>query len=84
VEDKDSGPARELAYRAAHICADAGRHFNRGQRAFFFALGYLGWFLGPVPLALTTTAIVVVMYRRQFYSESRLAFSDDSDAKKAV
>ena len=25
----------------------AGRHFNRGQRAFFFALGYLGWFVSP-------------------------------------
>jgi uncharacterized membrane protein len=25
----------------------AGRHFNRGQRAFFFALGYLGWFVRP-------------------------------------
>jgi uncharacterized membrane protein len=26
----------------ADIITDAGRHFNRGQRAFFFALGYLG------------------------------------------
>ena len=78
-------PARErktrhavrLAHRMSHMCADAGRHFNRGQRAFFFALGYLGWFLGPVPLALTTTAVVVVMWRRQFVSESRLAFSNE-------
>jgi len=79
VEEKDSAPARELAHRAAHICADAGRHFNRGQRAFFFALGYLGWFLGPLPLVLATSAVVVVMYRRQFYSESRLAFSSAVD-----
>jgi uncharacterized membrane protein len=84
VEDKDSASALQLADRAAHICADAGRHFNRGQRAFFFALGYLGWFLGPVPLALTTTAIVAVMYRRQFYSESRLAFSDDDNTKETA
>ena len=27
-----------------------GRHFNRGQRAFFFALGYLGWFVSPLDL----------------------------------
>ncbi|HWM80952.1 MAG TPA: DUF599 domain-containing protein [Pseudolabrys sp.] len=84
IEEKDSAPALQLAHRAAHICADAGRHFNRGQRAFFFALGYLGWFLGPAPLALTTTAIVIVMYRRQFYSESRLAFTGDSDRKEAA
>jgi len=41
-------------------------HFNRGQRAFFFALGYLGWLLGPLPLVLTTTGVVIVMWRRQF------------------
>ena len=31
-----------------------GRHFNRGQRAFFFALGYLGWFVSPWVLLVTT------------------------------
>ena len=24
----------------------AGRHFTRGLQAFFFALAYLGWFIG--------------------------------------
>ncbi|MCX7309692.1 MAG: DUF599 family protein, partial [Afipia sp.] len=48
----------------------AGRHFNRGQRAFFFALGYLGWFISPWILFATTTAIVVVMWRRQFASDA--------------
>jgi len=66
--------ARQFVERTARICEDAGRHFNRGQRAFFFALGYLGWFLGPVPLALTTTGVVIVMWRRQFRSPSRRAF----------
>jgi uncharacterized membrane protein len=74
-EEKDSAAAQAFAHRAARLCADAGRHFNRGQRAFFFALGYLGWFLGPLPLALTTTGIVIVMWRRQFASDARLAFS---------
>lgn len=73
-EEKDTPAAKEFAHRAARLCADAGRHFNRGQRAFFFALGYLGWFLGPVPFALTTAGIVVVMWRRQFSSDSRRAF----------
>ena len=67
--------ARAFAYRASRLSADAGRHFNRGQRAFFFALGYLGWFLGPIPLALTTTGILIVMWRRQFLSETRRAFA---------
>jgi uncharacterized membrane protein len=74
---KNTHAAKQFAHRTARICADAGRHFNRGQRAFFFALGYLGWFLGPLPFALLTTAIVIVMWRRQFRSQSRLAFSQE-------
>jgi uncharacterized membrane protein len=72
---KSTSEAQIFAHRASKLCADAGRNFNRGQRAFFFALGYLGWFLGPLELALTTTGIVIVMWRRQFYSESRGAFA---------
>jgi uncharacterized membrane protein len=75
--EKDTPEARIFAHRAARLCADAGRHFNRGQRAFFFALGYLGWLLGPIPLAVTTTGVVIVMWRRQFASESRKAFEFD-------
>ena len=71
---RDGAEAQAFATRAASICADAGRHFNRGQRAFFFALGYLGWFLGALPLVITTAGVVIVMWRRQFTSESRRAF----------
>jgi uncharacterized membrane protein len=49
----------------------AGRHFNRGQRAFFFALAYLGWFLGPAFLVLFTAGALAVMWRRQHASDSR-------------
>jgi uncharacterized membrane protein len=72
---KNTRAAKQFAHRTARICADAGRHFNRGQRGFFFALGYLGWFLGPLPFAVSTTAVVIVIWRRQFRSQSRLAFS---------
>lgn len=75
---KDTAAARTFAYRASKLCAEAGLHFNRGQRAFFFALGYLGWFLGPLELALTTTGVVIVMWRRQFSSVSRRAFDVES------
>jgi uncharacterized membrane protein len=75
--EKNTAAAQSFAHRAARLCADAGRHFNRGQRAFFFALGYLGWFLGPLPLVLTTTGVVIVMWRRQFASEARKAFEVD-------
>ena len=45
--------------RTARLFESAGRHFNRGQRAFFFALGYLGWFIGP-GVFMVTTALVLV------------------------
>jgi uncharacterized membrane protein len=73
--EKDTPAAQAFAHRAAQLSADAGRHFNRGQRAYFFALGYLGWFLGPYALALATAGVVVVMWRRQFASDSRKAFA---------
>jgi uncharacterized membrane protein len=79
---KDTPAAKAFAHRAARLCEDAGRHFNRGQRAFFFALGYLGWLLGPIPLVLTTTGVVIVMWRRQFSSESSKAFAADIDTLK--
>ena len=52
------------------IVRAAGRHFNRGQRAFFFALGYLGWFVSPWVLFVTTAAVVIVTWRRQFASNA--------------
>ena len=48
----------------------AGRHFNRGQRAFFFALAYLGWFVSPYLFVAGTAACLFVMWRRQFASDA--------------
>ena len=79
ADENDEKHARQFSHRTAQICSDAGRHFNRGQRGFFFALGYLGWFLGPLPLVVATTGVVIVMWRRQFRSASRLAFSHEPD-----
>ncbi|SEE75297.1 Uncharacterized membrane protein [Rhizobiales bacterium GAS188] len=61
------------ADRAAAMITVAGRHFNRGQRAFFFALAYLGWFASPYVLIAATTAAFYVMWRRQFRSEALVA-----------
>jgi uncharacterized membrane protein len=68
--EKDNPDAMRHALRTGKLCESAGRHFNRGQRAFFFALGYLGWFVSPWLLFATTAAIVVVMWNRQFTSDA--------------
>lgn len=56
--------------RTVRLFQAAGRHFNRGQRAFFFALGYLGWFISPWVLLASTAFVVVVIWRRQFASSA--------------
>ena len=63
--------------RTTRLFESAGRHFNRGQRALFFALGYLGWFAGPYAFMAATVATVVVMWRRQFASESQRAVTEE-------
>ncbi|GGK43089.1 DUF599 domain-containing protein [Salinarimonas ramus] len=69
-QDTSSPDAEPAAMRAAQMTIVAGRHFNRGQRAFFFALGYLGWFVGPWVLIVATAAVLIVMARRQFGSDA--------------
>ncbi len=68
----------KAALRAAHMNIAAASHFSRGQRAFFFALAYLGWFAGPYVFIVTTGAVMFVMWSRQFSSDARRAalFSD--------
>ncbi|MBN9061087.1 MAG: hypothetical protein BGP06_00825 [Rhizobiales bacterium 65-9] len=60
----------KLADRAARLNAIAAGHFNKGQRAFFFSLGYLGWFVSPWLFMAGTAAVLFVLYRRQFWSDS--------------
>jgi uncharacterized membrane protein len=71
ASEKDTPHAKAHAERVGRLCEVAGRHFNRGQRAFFFALGYLGWFISPWLLMVTSVVVAIVLWRRQFASDSR-------------
>jgi uncharacterized membrane protein len=70
TSQRDTPEAEAHVLRTARLFESAGRHFNRGQRAFFFALGYLGWFISPWVLFFTTALVVVVTWRRQFASNA--------------
>ena len=74
--DKDLPAARKHALQTGKLCESAGRHFNRGQRAIFFALGYLGWYIGPAVLMAMTAVVLVIMWRRQFSSDALAAVAD--------
>ncbi|MDB5640970.1 MAG: hypothetical protein JWN07_287 [Hyphomicrobiales bacterium] len=69
----DARERRRVAMRAAQMNISAGRHFTRGQRAFFFALAYFGWFAGPYVFMATTAAVLVVMSARQYISDAHEA-----------
>ena len=75
---------RLTALRAAEMNIVAGRHFNRGQRAFFFALAYLGWFIGPLVLIGTTAVVVVAILVRQFASDALQAVSLELPLEETV
>jgi uncharacterized membrane protein len=75
--DKETPEAEAHIRRTSRMFQSAGQHFNRGQRGFFLALGYLGWFAGPYALMASTAAVVLVLWRRQFASESRRAVMEE-------
>ena len=79
TSEKDTPETETHVLRTARLFTSAGRHFNRGQRAFFFSLAYLGWFAGPLVFMATTIAVLVVMWRRQFASDSLRAVADHAD-----
>lgn len=68
--------AERIAAAAADLSRLSGHHFNRGLRAYFFALAALGWMLGPIVFAALTAAVVAVLYRREFRSRALAAVRD--------
>ncbi|EEW25206.1 DUF599 domain-containing protein [Rhodobacter ferrooxidans] len=59
------------AAQAAELNITAARAYNRGLRSVYFALGALGWFLGPEVLLATITLTLAQGLRREFASQSR-------------
>ncbi len=69
--DPDDPLALHRAGQAAEVNITAAKGFNRGMRSVYFALGALGWLLGPVPLIIATVLTTGVLLRREFASVSR-------------
>ncbi|MFT0861051.1 DUF599 domain-containing protein [Ancylobacter sp. G4_0304] len=68
--------AKAHVLKAARMATLAGRHFNRGQRSFFFAIGYLGWYINAWAFMAATLAIFIVMTNRQFGPDSHWVLDD--------
>jgi uncharacterized membrane protein len=68
--ERDTAEAEAHVMRTTRLFEAAGRHFNRGQRAYCYALGYLACYLCPWRLLAATALVVVVTWRRQFASNA--------------
>lgn len=65
--------AFDRAARTAEVNITAARNYNRGLRSVYYALGALGWLLGPWGLLATMTVTFGTLIRREFASQSRAA-----------
>lgn len=77
-ERSEPEQAQAMARKAARMNMVAGRQFNRGLRALFLSLGYLGWIAGPWVQIGATGFIVGILTYRQFFSPARHAL-DEAD-----
>lgn len=60
-----------MASKAAELNVTAARSFNRGLRAVYFALAALCWLGGPLLLLGGAVLTFIVVWRREFASQSR-------------
>lgn len=63
--------AHHRASQAAEVNITAAKGFNRGLQSIYYALGALGWLLGPIGLMIATLMASAVVIRREFASSSR-------------
>ncbi|KIN74195.1 DUF599 domain-containing protein [Sulfitobacter guttiformis] len=66
-----------FASKAAQLNITAARSFNRGLRTLYFGLASVAWLAGPIPLIAAAITTCVVIWRREFASQSRKALLED-------
>jgi uncharacterized membrane protein len=69
----ESGP---VARRAARMSDLAVNHFNVGIRAYYFGLAALGWFVNAWLFMAASAWVVLVLWRREFRSNTLAALKD--------
>ncbi|MBV5325486.1 MAG: DUF599 domain-containing protein [Rhodospirillaceae bacterium] len=64
-----------FAKHAAVLNALAADSFNRGLRAYYFALAMMTWYIHAGAMVAATVAVVAVLYRREFRSKTLRALN---------
>lgn len=73
--DCDDKVVSDYPARAAQVLTRASNTFNRGLRAYYFGLASLTWFIQPWLLALSSVWVILVLYRRDYRSQTLDALS---------
>ena len=60
----------ETVRRIARLAGISAEHANDGLRAYYFAIAGISWFLHPALLILAATAVVIILYRREYRSRA--------------
>ncbi|WP_018632202.1 DUF599 domain-containing protein [Neomegalonema perideroedes] len=76
--------AEDAALRAARLNEQAALNFNRGLRGLYFALGTLGWLLGPWGAVAGAALVAWAMWRREFISHSRAALTSEKPPEPKI
>ncbi|ADZ91176.1 DUF599 domain-containing protein [Marinomonas mediterranea] len=66
----DESERQSYATHMARVCSLAANQFNYGLRAYYFAMAFCGWFLGPYFCMASSVMVVLVLYRREFRSKT--------------
>lgn len=77
VREGNGEAVRRAARDAGQLNWLAARSFARGLRGLYFTLGALAFLIGPLALMASSSAVALMIYRREFRSESRAAMLGD-------
>jgi len=69
VDEAQAG-SEKIAERLAKISSMAANSFNRGIRSYYFGLAVLTWVAHPLFFMLSSVWVVLVLYRREFRSQT--------------
>ncbi|MGE5514493.1 MAG: DUF599 domain-containing protein [Bacteroidota bacterium] len=70
-----------FASHAARLQSLAANSFNRGLRAYYFALAMMLWFVDVWVFLAAAAVVVAVLFRREFHSKSLSTLADTLGAK---
>ncbi|MEP3442381.1 DUF599 domain-containing protein [Sulfitobacter sp.] len=73
-----AGTSESFAHKAAELNIAAARSFNRGLRAMYFALAAVAWLAGAAPLMGAAIITFIVIWRREFASQSRKVLLEET------